>query len=153
MNQNFKFIVIGILAAGLALLAGVGYQKIYSQPEQVESIASQDEGTIRQVVEKYLQLVPFSGPPEVDETAIETMFSLLSKGGQNRVLAGPSKSAGFAMMAGVQDLPDQGFDVQTITVTGETAEVETKWNYSGGMVLKKFQLVKEDNSWKIEDII
>ncbi|MGI5826297.1 MAG: hypothetical protein ACOX50_02695 [Patescibacteria group bacterium] len=153
MNSNSKFIIIGVLAASLALLAGFGYQKIYSKPEKIENIVSQEKGAVRQVVEKYLQLVPFSGPPEVDETAIETMFSLLSKAGQERVSSGPGKSAGFAMMAGVQDLPDQGFDVQTVTVTGQTAEVETSWNYSGGMVLKKFQLVKEKGSWKIEDII
>lgn len=151
MNQNMKFAVIGLLAAFLALMAGVGYQKIYSQPEANESQANVEEEIIRPVT-RFLELQPQSGPPEVSIEAVEEMISLLTKNAQERIAAAPSQIAGLAMFSGIQDLPDQGTEILGVAQTGDTAEVETKWNYSGMISVKKFQMVEENGQWKIEAI-
>lgn len=153
MNHSLKILLTAMLAVTIALLAGLGYQYIYSkseyQIEKLEPTTVTEEITLPVV--RYLELLPQSGPPQIDEQVVAEMVSLLSSQAQSSLLVPHSR--GLAMFAGVQDLPDQGSKINQVDqFTPSQAEVSTVWNYSGAPVEKIFVLVLEADGWKIDQI-
>jgi hypothetical protein len=150
--QNTKLFMAATAAALLAILAGLGYQRIYSQTQANPSPTGQSVQTdLAQPVAEYLELLPESGPPNINPTAVEQMVGLLTANAQSQLLEPHSR--GLAMFAGIQDLPDQGTSIAEIIGVSQTqAEVKTIWNYSGAQSLKTFIMVNENGSWKIDQI-
>ena len=153
MNQNTKIFIIGASAAVLSLIAGLGYQLAYSRQtdDPKINIIDAQQSQIMLPVSEYLKLLPNIAPPNFDQQAIDQMIDLLSSSAKSRLVAKDSRS--LAMFSGVQDLPDLGASIGSITITDdENAQVETIWNYSGMTVTKVFEMTKQEGVWKIEKI-
>ncbi|MFA5103695.1 MAG: hypothetical protein WC527_00720 [Candidatus Margulisiibacteriota bacterium] len=85
-------------------------------------------------------------PPKLDKTAIKNTIDQLSDNAKNQI-----KSLGdIAHFSGVQKLPDRGFKTINVDKKENKALVKMRWDYSGGAVMKKFFMVFENGSWKID---
>ncbi len=152
MNKYLQTILIAITACIIAIGAGLGYQYAYSQNNQIQSDSLlKEQKQITAVVNEYANLMPQSVPSNLDDQAINKMVSLLSSQASEN-LASPH-SAGLAQFAGIQDIPDQGITISAVNQKDQnTVQVVTTWHYSGMVTNKTFEMIKENNEWKINSI-
>ena len=112
-----------------------------------------------EVVETFLESFIASAPPSVDNEVIKTAMSLLSEGAAMGLPTDPT-SGDLARLIGVQDLPDQGYEVGDVSfkdnaaadIKDGLAEVEVALKYSGGDTTKTFLLSQSGAGWKIDGI-
>ncbi len=154
-------LVVGLLAAGLIVLAILAYGSIYQQQsatnqtgsQQLQLTAAETEKTkVQQVVLQFSQNMKKVAPPNVDEQAVNEAKGLLTTKKQAELEKAPSLSAGLARFAGVQDVPDEEIRVSEVEIQENFAEAKVQWNYSGQMVIKTFTLFKQVGEWKIDQI-
>lgn len=112
-----------------------------------------------EVVQEFCELISLMGKQKNKSVYGQEAFGLLSTEALQAFepYAG-SKAHKLMRFAHVERFPDQGFHIMgVIDITEDQAWVETRWNYTedhekGIATVKTFQLVKENNHWKIEKI-
>jgi hypothetical protein len=110
-------------------------------------------------VDTFLTNFILSGPPSANEEAVENAASLLSEGAKMGMEDEPT-SGDLARFVGVQDLPDNGYEIGNVVykdnvaadVEDGLAEVEVTFKYSGGDVVKTFLLSMVEESWQIDGV-
>jgi hypothetical protein len=100
-----------------------------------------------------------SAPPNWNKEAAKNAYNMLSSRAQKNLPVQIDVLSGrLALFAGVQDIPDEGFEIVGLVDSGKnSAIVETKWNYSADLIrdtatIRVFYLVKEGGKWKIDAI-
>ncbi len=162
MNKNILIIAFVVILAGVggyllfgsadSGMDGVVEEKLTAEQEEAAAIADEDT-ELKSIVSSYMGNFEMSAPPESDAESAEKAYALLTERAQNLKEEGTSTSAFLAQFSGVQDLPDEGYEITSITTgPGNTKEVNTTWNYSGGDVAKTFYLESVDDIWLIDSI-
>lgn len=165
MNKN-----IVILASVAIIVVITSVLFINRGDEQVspgtESNLPADEATMQEeqtapedVVESFMDYFLASAPPEVDEDAVDNAVALMSEGAKMQ-LGEDFSSSSLAAFMGVQDIPDEGYEIGEVNyvdneATGEEnalAEVEVILDYSGEDAVKTFVLSKTDSGWLIDSV-
>ena len=112
-----------------------------------------------EVVDVFLTNFILSAPPTADEEALQKAVSFLSEGAKMEI--GEEETSGsLALFIGVQDIPDEGYEIRDITYSDNTAsgvensltEVNVTLKYSGGNTEKTFTLSNVEDSWMIDKI-
>lgn len=161
-----------LMVIGLAVLAGAflfnnynnsGPQLSGSEGTQTPELTDNtDTSEVRQrdrvvaeipqeIVANFIESFIRSAPPTSNAQALADASSLLSddvKMGMPTELT----SGDLARFVGVQDIPDNGFEMGDVTYSDNTAEVQTTFKYSGGDTVKVFQLSIIDGLWKIDGV-
>ena len=92
-------------------------------------------------------------PQEGEEYDIEKAFALLSENAQKSVLEKDSDTTiGLLNFAKVNTVPNNGFIIKGVSEVDERATVEVLWDYSGRQTSKIFNLVLENEVWKIDTL-
>jgi hypothetical protein len=112
-----------------------------------------------EVVEAFLNIFILTAPPSVDEWLFEKALSLLSGGAKTGMEDEPT-SGDLAMLVGVQDIPDNGYEIGNVVykdnvaadIEDGLAEVSVTLKYSGGDAEKVFLLSKVEDSWQIDGV-
>lgn len=127
-----------------------GTQAAIPAPPAIESSTEMAEIIVR----TFYDNLAMSAPPLVDPIAPQMAIDLMTERAKETInVSDPSQaSANLMKFAGVQNLPDQGFTIQTSAETANTIEVKTTWNYSSGAVTKTFILMQEAGNWKIDSV-
>ncbi len=159
-----KNTLIAILILVIFIAGGVIYFIGGNQPEVVLPQPGSQEITIEKnvgdenpenVVELFLFNFIETAPPESDQQALDIAVSLLSE--EAKVQVGEEPTSGdLGMFVGVQDIPDQGYEISDISFTDDIdngfADVEVTFKYSGENVIRNFELSKVDGNWLIDNI-
>lgn len=149
--------VILVLAGGYMLYTQQGAVTTPVEPEVTgeaeESAVLDVEADVKAVVTDYMNYFEQAAPPEADTDAADNAYDLLTERAQSLKEEGIAVSSYLAQFSGVQDLPDEGFEIDFVaTGPGDTKEVTTTWKYSGGAVQKVFYLENVDGDWFIDSI-
>lgn len=110
-------------------------------------------------VNSFLTNFILSVPPTTNTEAVEKASSLLSEGAKMGMEDEPT-SGDLAMLVGVQDIPDNGYEIGNVVykdnvaadIEDGLAEVSVTLKYSGGDVEKVFLLSKVEDSWQIDGV-
>lgn len=161
MNENTLMIILFLV---IFAASGVIYftrnnqsQILVPETERQEITIEKDVGTENpeNVVELFLINFFKTAPPESDQQALDIAVSLLSEEAKMQVGDEPT-SGDLARLVGVQDIPDQGYQISDISFTDNIdegyADVEVTLKYSGGDAIRNFELSKIDGSWLIDNI-
>lgn len=103
------------------------------------------------VVSAFMDDFVKASPPQFDEEATVRLYEHFSSNLKNEVPF-DSMPGGLARKFGVQDIPDNGVNVLSITVDGNTATLVLRLNYSGGVVEREVFMVVESGEWKVENV-
>lgn len=130
-----------------------------ASPAPSENAAEAETIDAEETVRTFLDNFMLSAPPEGDKQALKEAVSLLSEGGKRNMKEEPTAGV-LARFVGVQDLPDEGYEIAEVEykdnpATGEEeglAEVFVTLNYSGAKTEKVFQLSKVGDSWLIDAV-
>jgi len=92
-------------------------------------------------------------PQEREEYDIENAFALLSENAKKSVSEKDSDTTiGLLNFAKVNTVPNNGFIIKGVSEVNERATVEVLWDYSGRQTSKIFNLVLENENWKIDTL-
>lgn len=159
MNKN-KNILVAILVA--SLLAGGGfyfYQTKNMNRVEMNEVEGDVNSEITKVIDRFMIDFDRSMPPMGDGAYVEDAAGLFSEGGRAALpMVNGKYHLGQAL--GVQDNPDDGYVIEEIVTkvnpaTKEAnglAEVKVSLEYSGGDVIRVFQMSKTADGWKIDQI-
>ena len=105
-----------------------------------------------EVVAAFLGHVFASAPPDGPERPAVVAASLLTDEAREAIDESAVLSGQLALLLGIQDVPDQGYQVGDAAVDGDDATVEATLSYSGGPATRTFALVQTDDGWHIDAI-
>ncbi len=132
--MKIKFFMFLILIASVLVLSTVYLVRPAESPERT--------------AEMFTKSLFKVAPPLLDRAAIKTAIDRLSDKAKGQI----KSLADIAYFAGIQELPDRGYNIIEIYKKDNRALVKMRWNYSGGPVLKNFYMVFEKGRWKIDRI-
>ncbi len=143
---------------GVVYLTGKEEKDTFTPEPGVEEITPEENLVTENpedVVETFIENFIKTAPPESDQEALDTAVSLLSE--EAKVEVGEEPTSGdLAMFVGVQDIPDQGYQISDISFTNDIdegyADVELTLKYSGGDAVRSFELSKINGNWLIDNI-
>ncbi len=118
----------------------------------VDHLPLTQESTPEMVVEAFLAHAFGSAPPAGHEQAAAAAASLLTADARESLDDTAVMSGQLALLLGVQDVPDRGYEVGAARVDGDEASVEAALNYSGGATSRTFYLDDTDDGWRIDSI-
>lgn len=110
------------------------------------------EASPEQVVHAFVAHFIASGPPAPTPHPAIRASELLTEAVREALPDDVPLASALAVLVGVQDVPDMGFDVATATVVGGQATVVVTLHYSGGDATRTFTLALEDGAWRIEAV-
>lgn len=166
MNNRIIIVVSAliILAIGFLLSSNGGSDDLSQDIPVSDKQIYQDRGEsgnmrAEDTVSSFMENFIASAPSEGDMETLDAAVSLLSEGAKLGMGEDPT-SGDLASMLGVQDFPDEGYQIGEVTyleneATGEEnalAEVEVSLNYSGGDTERIFLLSKSDSGWQIDGV-
>jgi hypothetical protein len=168
MNKNTTIVIsllVFLAIGGLFLYRTNVRQGDLTDPLQTVEIEHPDTSEVTQyqnpeeALDVFLKSFIASAPPATDLDALPTALSLVSDRVRLEMPTEPN-SGDLARFVGLQDVPDNGyeigevvaFDNAEIGVEDEMAEVEVIFNFSGGDAPRFFQLVRVNNSWKVDAV-
>ena len=129
------------------------------EPQLVIDKESLDRSDPASVVGDFLDSFASAGPPVSSQEALEKAAYLLSEGARAGVGEAPT-SGDLAMLLGVQDIPDEGYEIGEVVykdneasgIKDGLAEINVVLKYSGGDTERLFLLSKIDDFWQIDGI-
>lgn len=162
------FAVTTILIFGLGKLIRNKPDAIFETKKTVEKKEPEDKpltetkidrSKVTGVVESFMDSFINSAPPEPNQSSLKLAVSLLSEGAKAEMNEPPT-SGDLARLIGVQDFPDQGYEIGEIVYQGNAAsgikdglaETKVTLKYSGGNILRIFQLSKVEDLWQIDGV-
>lgn len=145
MNKTILLIII-IVLAGL----GIWWLSSTKAPEVVLTPSHQEAELVG--FNFMLDFIAIA-PPESDFEAMERIYDNLSVSARQQI-SGEMFSRDLALFVGVQDVPDQGVSVEDFQVINDSkVALIVGLNYSGGRVLRKINLIIEEESWKVDSVV
>ncbi len=164
MNKNTVIIIALVVVLGIGGLIFMTGNNSQELPEdeltpQFSGELVEDEieitGNPETVVALFMDNFIETAPPESDIEALNNALDLISD--EAKMQFGDEPTSGdLAMFVGVQDIPDNGYQVSGVSFNQDgdqgTANVEVTLNYSGGESVKTFDLIKVNNNWVIDKI-
>ncbi|MGM0482895.1 MAG: hypothetical protein ACQEP6_03500 [Patescibacteria group bacterium] len=142
MNNKSILLVLALVVALGALIFVFGGDTAEAPTERKDH---KEIGTI--FLDNFLAIAP---PAEGDE-AKENLKSVLS----NSALAeidDENFSRDVALFVGVQDIPDNGYEVLDDVENESDAYMNVRFNYSGESVLRRIEMVEEEGKWKVDSV-
>ena len=114
-------------------------------------VSGEDIRSPEDTVETFLSLILASTPPEPIAGAAQEAAALMTQDAAASLdAAAPSGS--LARFVGIQDFPDQGFEVVALTIEGDRAVVKAVLHFSGGDTTRVFTLVREGTDWRVDSV-
>lgn len=160
-----KNVFLIVLSATILLgIVAFFFQKRVSAPVSDSVIPKQAEQEVsdtklQQAVGTLIEGLVASAPLNNDEESVNAAVGLFSEGEKSQipVSSGEYRLAGYF---GVQDVPDEGYEIINIEymdnpASGEEnamAEVTVTLKYSGGNVQRVILLTKSGDSWLVDGI-
>ena len=118
---------------------------------------TEEEDRIAWTIDQFYTGLFASSPMNKDDELVAIAMSVFTEGGR-AMIPEVNGEPHLAQFLGVQDFPDRGYEIESITIreneaTGETgaaADVRVIFKYSGGDISRMFLLTKTDGEWKID---
>lgn len=166
MNKKY-IVIVGLVLVFLlgAVLMNLSRNKAEDlsgvQPTEDQSVYEDEIYVLgaEETVEFFLYNFFMTAPPDPDPGALTGAVSLVSEGARV-AMGGSPTSSDLAAFVGVQDIPDEGFEIGDVVypenaatgVEDEAATVEVTLMYSGGDTVRVFSLSKIRGHWLIDEI-
>ncbi len=142
-----------------------GYLSLPNESQESEDLNGADEAEVSKVsvvtetritelVNNFYSNLVKAIPPESNETAAQSAYDLLAT--EAKALRGEDMTlpSFIAYFAGVQEAPEQGFEVGEVLLgSEETYQVLTSWKYSSGNMEKIFYVVSVNDQYLIMAIL
>ena len=158
-------VLVIFAVAGVILLTRNGAQEttlVETSNEINEEVVIEETENLlgpENTVDSFLSNFILSTPPSADEEAVENATMLLSERAKMGMEDKPT-SGDLARFVGVQDIPDNGYEIGEIIYKDNTAsgmenglaEIEVTLKYSGGDVVKTFLLSEVEDFWQIDGV-
>lgn len=148
MNGKYIWVVL-LLAIALGVLVFIFGKSTAEAPT--------DEGqgeieSIEEVGVSFFNDFFAIAPPAEDDDASERLMGILSESASEGIDI-ETLSRDLALFVGVQDIPDEGFEVVDIALGEDgTANMVVQLNYSGGPAIRKVEMIKENDEWKVDSV-
>lgn len=129
------------------------------EPKEEINVVPLDRSDPIVVVGNFIDSFVSASPPKANQYALESAVDLLSEGAKAGMDESPT-SGNLAMLLGVQDVPDEGYEIGEVIYKENKAsnikdglvEISVVLNYSGGDTERFFLLSKVDELWQIDGI-
>ncbi|MFP4022720.1 MAG: hypothetical protein ACLFNR_01020 [Candidatus Paceibacterota bacterium] len=150
MSKKIFWLLIIIIISVAAYFLFIEKNKEEPTSDLNESLlAKAAEETGVSFMENFIAIAPSSD----DSAARSEILKTLSKDALNEIDE-DDLSKDLALFVGVQDVPDEGVEVQEVKITeaDSKAVVIIKMNYSGSSEEREINLVAEEGQWKVDSV-
>ena len=146
MNKNILFFILVLM-----VLLSLFFVLISDKEDRGEEVLTEEQA-IEEVGVGFINNFLLIAPPSEDEEAMERALNTLSERALGEIGA-ETQSRDLALFVGVQDIPDNGFEVKDIVIKdANSAILEVELKYSSGSAHKDIHFVKEEGKWKIDSV-
>ncbi|MGM0482903.1 MAG: hypothetical protein ACQEP6_03540 [Patescibacteria group bacterium] len=147
MNKR-SILLVALAVVVLGVLVSVFGKGIAEAPTEETPAERKDHKEVGAIfLDNFLAIAP----PAEDSDAQGKLESVLSSSALAEIDE-DNFSRDVALFVGVQDIPDEGYEVLDDAENESDAYMKVRFNYSGGPVLKRIEMVEEDGVWKVDSV-